>query len=375
MAENTNKESLDNAADISARERLSEQLKLFRMVATEYSKKGILKSTRAMLPILEGYAGSRVNVDGLETGVNENESEIDSSRKLSDAELTVLKAAGAKFAFETIELASLAYPPVEGIEPYRAEKNKETGRYPAPHLGQLISVGIAVQQYMSDKQDDNCAKDENVNSDELASLDNNAIRRQSILLTAVSADEYAYIQGPVEPVTIRRVAMNQRTLNQKSSAITGEPYYVQPTSRSASQSMRRQQMTANTQLQAPTTHVCSSCGGHASYASSSNVARYDENGECASTSDISCETQWRLRDCFKVALCEFLTCVGEEFCQDGSFKTPAGKSAADVLVDCLGSAACSALQCVPNAICGPRPDDSCIPPPALECNFAVEERD
>ena len=170
--------------------------------------------------------------------------------------------------------------------------------------------------------------------------------------------------------------MNQRTLNKQSSAITGAQYNAQPVSRSASLATRRQQTQAKTQLQAPTTHVCSSCGGiNASFASSSNVARYDENGECASTSDISCETRWRLRDCFKVAVCEFLTCVGEEFCQDGSFKTPAGKSASDVLLDCLGSAACSALQCVPNAICAPRPDDSCIPPPALECNFAVEERD
>ncbi len=375
MAENTNKESLDNAANTSARERLFEQMKLFNMIATEYSKKGVVKTTRTMLPMIEGYAGSRVTVDGQETGVNENESESGSARKLSDGEWTVLKAAGAKLAFETIELASLAYPSVDGIEPYRAEKNKETGQYPAPHLGQLLSVGLAVQQYMADKQDDDCAKNEDVNSDELASLDNNAIRRQPILLTAVSSDEYAYIQGPVEPVTIRRVAMNQRSLNQKSGAITGPQYYNQTASSSASQSMRQQQMTANTQLQASSPHVCSSCGGQSSFASSSNVARYDEDGKCASTSDISCETKWRLRDCFKVAACEFLNCIGDEFCADGTFKTPAGKSPSEVLLGCLGSAACTALQCVPNAICAPRPDDSCIPPPALECNFAVEERD
>jgi hypothetical protein len=372
MAENTNKESLDNAANTSARERLFEQMKLFSMIATEYSKKGVVKTTRTMLPMIEGYADSRVNADGQETG----EIESGSARKLSDGEWTVLKAAGAKLAFETIELASLAYPAVEGIEPYRAEKNKETGQYPAPHLGQLLSVGLAVQQYMAVKQDDDCAKNEDVNSDELISLDNNANRRQPILLTAVSSDEYAYIQGPVEPVTIRRVAMNQRSLNQKSGAITGPQYYNQPASSSASQSMRQQQMTANTQLKASSPHVCSSCGGgQASFASSSNLARYDENGECASTSDISCETKWRLRDCFKVAVCELLTCIGEEFCEDGSFQTPLGKTASEVLKDCLGSAACSALQCVPNAICAPRPDDSCIPPPALECNFAVEERD
>lgn len=167
--------------------------------------------------------------------------------------------------------------------------------------------------------------------------------------------------------------MNQRTLNQKSGAITGPQYYIQPASGSASQSMRQQQVASNTQLQT-SPHVCSSCGGgQTSFASNSNVARYDENGECASTSDISCETKWRLRDCLKVATCEFLNCIENEFCEDGTFNLGAVNSTA--LVDCLGTALCSALQCVPNAICAPRPDDSCVPPPALECNFAVEERD
>ena len=136
--------------------------------------------------------------------------------------------------------------------------------------------------------------------------------------------------------------------------------------------------------------VCGTCGCGTSQ--SASVARYDSDGSCASWFDISCETQWRLRDCLKLTLCEFLACVADSYCASGSFEKPievdadgnpvfdpvtgqpVEKDLGDVLMECLCESACTVLHCVPDAICGPRQSE-CIPPPALECNFAVEEKD
>jgi len=124
--------------------------------------------------------------------------------------------------------------------------------------------------------------------------------------------------------------------------------------------------------------VCSSCGASSQ---STSVARYNDEGNCASTTGISCETKWQMRDCLKLGLCEFLVCVANEFCVNGKFQMPVDESGeekglGDVLTDCMGGALCSVAHCLPNAICGPKQNNDCIPPPpALECNFAVEEKD
>jgi hypothetical protein len=102
------------------------------------------------------------------------------------------------------------------------------------------------------------------------------------------------------------------------------------------------------------------------------MARYDDEGNCAKVTSISCETRWELRDCFKVALCDFLSCVADEMCTDGKF---VDWPDASQMKDCFGNALCTLLQCLPNAICGPKQDMECLPPPALECNYAVEERE
>ena len=124
---------------------------------------------------------------------------------------------------------------------------------------------------------------------------------------------------------------------------------------------------------------CASCGC-VSF-KSTTVARYDEQGNCASPGQISCETQWQMRDCLKLAFCEFLSCLGNQMCVDSKFEMPVDaatgetKTVGEVLLCCLGESFCTVLHCLPEAICGPRQDNDCIPPPALECNYAVEEKD
>lgn len=124
----------------------------------------------------------------------------------------------------------------------------------------------------------------------------------------------------------------------------------------------------------------SSCGCGTNVQTSSS-ARYDKNGECASTSDISCETQWQMRDCVKVGVCEFMICFADQLCPNGEFEMPKDengdeKDLGDVLLCCLGTAFCTVAHCLPNAICAPKPNTNCVaPPPVIECNYAVEEKD
>jgi hypothetical protein len=130
------------------------------------------------------------------------------------------------------------------------------------------------------------------------------------------------------------------------------------------------------------THSVGSSCGCVSSCQTTSLARYDEDGKCADWGDISCETQWQIRDCLKVGFCEFIVCIADEFCPNGKFEMPVDektgeeKDLGDVLLCCLGSAVCSIAHCVPNAICVPKQNNDCIPPrPVIECNFAVEEKD
>ena len=63
---------------------------------------------------------------------------------------------------------------------------------------------------------------------------------------------------------------------------------------------------------------CARCAGLRQFA----PARYDADGRCAPVTDVSCDTRWRVRECFKVALCDLLRCLGEQMCEEnGRFDT------------------------------------------------------
>lgn len=188
----------------SARSRLMEQLKMVGTIATMAAGQGMIKTVRLAKPVLSGY-----------TGCNDQQ-KYDSARdeelppdQLTNGEKMLLVDAGTKLAYETIELATLAYPPAEGLEPFRAVKDKN-GCYPAPHLAHLLSLNKAIQEMIGDTFSENDKKPE-------LSSDNFSVS-QPVVLMALNGDEYAYLTSPIEPKTIRRVALNQRntTLNQNT---------------------------------------------------------------------------------------------------------------------------------------------------------------
>ena len=77
---------------------------------------------------------------------------------------------------------------------------------------------------------------------------------------------------------------------------------------------------------------------------------------------ISCETKAALRDCVKVALCDFVRCVTDVLCPSGKFDANVfnNQATAQQLTNCIGQLACSFLHCLPDALC-PEP---CEPPAA-----------
>ena len=99
-------------------------------------------------------------------------------------------------------------------------------------------------------------------------------------------------------------------------------------------------------------------------------ARYEEDGSCSPLFDISCETRWRVRECFKIAFCDLLRCLGEELCEDGQFAEDPELGA------CLERFVCSILTCLPEAICPSGGEEICCLPAdtvSCGCNFAVGE--
>lgn len=114
------------------------------------------------------------------------------------------------------------------------------------------------------------------------------------------------------------------------------------------------------------------CGcGCATAAAPAPKKSYD-SADCP-TFAISCETKAALRDCAKVALCDFMRAIANTLCPGGRFDSNVfnNPDITKQLVDSVGQLACSFVHCVPDALCGPT-----CPPPATSCeplcDYAVE---
>jgi len=125
------------------------------------------------------------------------------------------------------------------------------------------------------------------------------------------------------------------------------------------------------------TERCSGCGGGGGGCSCGSKSTRTYDREQCPTFAISCETKNALRDCVKVALCDFARCLADALCPDGRYDSAIwqgqkGEDTQKKLNDCIGQLACSFLHCLPDALC---PPEDCVPPPPVEClpcGFAVE---
>ena len=223
---------------------------------------------------------------------------------------------------------------------------------------------------------------------------------QNVAYIAVAPGEYQYVSGPLSPTQIRRSAMRERAYGQPQLAMLARRdnrFEVMPeTGGGQSAMMMRGPMTAEQYgrqalgargMGMGMSHGgcgcggscggsgscgcgCSSCGTGGGFAFS--PARRKEDGECDSLFKISCETKWRVRECFKHSLCDLLRCVGDKLCEDDKLSTTVTPGKA--LVECLEGFVCSLVNCLPEAICPPPPPSSVCITQTLndcDCNFAV----
>lgn len=377
------------AEEASARERMLKAGRLAWGVTGTAAKSAADFAYRSALPLMALYAAKSVD-DGQDGG----DASDDEVRKRNRA---IANAAGTKALLELVEIASVTHPLYDGATPYAYSSD---GRAAAPHMRHILSLALAAQSLFERvKQDD--PKGEQ-GSDVGGTDGNPAIPPdQRVAFIAVAPGEYQYVSGPLSPTAIRRSAMRERSYGQPAlatlayrqnafSAIAANapqggqsalaaPMTAQQYGRQALAARRTSAARGGCGCGGSGSCGCAGrcgcgggascgCGGGGGYAFP--PARRNEDGECASLFQISCETKWRLRECFKQSLCDLLRCLGEELCEDGQIATGTKPD----LGKCLEGFVCSLVDCLPEAICPPPPPSTvCITqePRDCDCNFAV----
>ena len=328
---------------------------------------------------------------------------------LTAGELAILALALAKLAYEIGELA-LYNPDVDASGRMPDFQLDEQGRAPALGLAHMIAAARWWDSYSS-RQDTAYERARRTSS--------SSTPRQSsaALLTAARTQQYSqtsrYSYANTSTVSTG-VAMTKTTsrgcgscggaARAATTAYTSASRATAPYVRSSSavpSYATRLAGNASTAARMPATSNCGcGCGGGTSTSSNGcgcgctpqtcgcgcgarpttcgcgsglPATRTYDSALCPAFA-ISCETKTALRDCVKVALCDFMRCIADTFCPGGRFDSDVfnDPNIYKELVDCVGQLACSFVHCVPDALCGPEcsttPTNDCQPC----CDYAVE---
>lgn len=364
---------------LSARMRMLMQGLEWAALGARAGRKALSAGLKASVPLMEAYAGVRAREFKPPTDRKGSPVGGNTMLELDFGQTQVVRAAGAKLFAETLEIASVTHPAYEGAPVYSAAI--VNGTRPPIHLAHLISAYRLAQEVFRPEPGEEQPAPE---------ID----PQRTVLFMAVAPGEYVAATGPQSPAQIRRAAMRERSYNPPPLAImanNNQPV-AQPLAMAAASASRS--MTAvvphaagsGAMAAAGARSGCGggrgcrcgcSCGGGAGHCSCGRCRhyqfgppRYNDDGSCKSVGTISCETQWRMRDCLKFAFCDTLRCMAEEMCEDGKFKEDSN------LGDCVEIFLCSLISCLPEAICPESEKDPCRPTaatPGCGCNFAVQE--
>jgi len=336
---------------------------------------------RALMPLIEAYSAQRVQ--GQEGG------DAAGAFGLKRGEELVLKAGAQKAFLELVEIASTTHPVYPNAPAFVAYN--AAGAAQTPHLVHLLALAAAAKALLGEPGD---AADGDDGNDEPAAPQIPAA--QSVLFMPLAPGEYAVHAGPLTPREIRRMAMRQRSYTPPQparlvSAANARTLVVGPAPAGQPRALQGRAASASggayggaaygSSAAASYRSVGCGCGGRSGCARCARLrqfapARYDADGRCAPVTDVSCDTRWRVRDCFKVALCDLLRCLGEQMCdENGRFDTVNKPDYGA----CLETFVCSIVSCLPDAICPP-PQRACCPAPdpgcgpaSDDCNYAVGE--
>ncbi|HSW23699.1 MAG TPA: hypothetical protein VLJ62_13090 [Burkholderiaceae bacterium] len=328
---------------------------------------------RVLLPLIELYAARR-SAEG--EGADEK-----GSLGFKRGEQAVLRAAGEKAFLEMVEIASHTHPVFEGAPVFSAAPVE--GRVATPHLVHLLALAAAAEAFWDERFGD-------AEPPPPPPPPPSVPPEQSVVFIAAAPGEYAMRSGPMTPREIRRISMRQRSFTPPPQAVLSSAPNARALTLSRADGGTAESVAyaAHAQPAYPVRKGGGSgraggCGcGKGSAATCScgkaaTVARYDEDGSCASPLDVSCDARWRIRECFQVAICDLLRCVGDQLCEDGQLAPKPDLGA------CLEGFVCSLVTCLPDAICPPpaKPcppcgSEPCLPAPGASscaCNYAVGE--
>jgi hypothetical protein len=340
-----------------------------------------IAAIKTLTPVLAAYARQQDSAD-----------ESASGGGLNDRDLAALKGAGSTALLELIEISSVTNPIFAGAPAYHRYDAER--RFQPPHMMHLMALVMAAQaalgQDRASAQQAASGKDDSGNAAAVPPAPG-----QTVAYLAVAPGEYAAVSGPVTPPKSRRSAMRERSYNSPNPAMLARranPLRVVSAPRGAQAAMMASggshqaagyAASAQANPYAMRQPGCPSCGGSSSNSCTCHSAggsrqfppaRYKDDGSCASVLKVSCDTQWRIRECLKIALCDLIRCLGTGLCEDGKF---ASSPDPDYFTNCLEGFACSLLACLPDAICPPPlPPEICCEPLQLascDCNFAVGE--
>ena len=361
MAENgTNGDDRDDVKRrLNSRIHFFEQAVEMLRVGAMTGRRALTATLRGALPLFEVYSAMRVD----DVAIDDDRGKVNAVG-LNPAQMKVVNAAVLKATTELIEITSVTHP-VPGAKPYVAVNDR--GQRQVPHLSHLISLWLAGQWFLGFRDNKFPGRDEEQPEEPAIAPDN-----RGVAYMAVAPGEFEETRGPIAPIDLRRSAMRMRTYYTPEPAImannnqpisqplrmtSGAQSTMVPLSAATGPQMGVEPMQGGRAMasRVPGTSSCVSggrCGPSNGLmrAGSMSPARYKADGTCESVWDISCETRWRIRECFKVAFCDMLRCLAEEICEDEK-EAPAADTRE---TDCGEVFFCSLLRCLPDAICPPR---------------------
>jgi hypothetical protein len=331
-----------------------------------WASRAFVGGLRALLPLVDEYARTKHPNDDFERG---------SAGSLSNDERKAYSEAAARLVYEGAAALRANSPQ---NKPETVDRDPKTGRYPPLTVADGV---LAVRALQSLLKTESKPKVEAAPASEVAVV--------ASLVEVVS---------PRSPREIRSVAMQQRKAVQalnaggsaRAYAARNQAYAVGAGPRvlgGASAPARASKGQAAVVYRAPKGGC--GCGGPSASSlrpavralgcpdcgqpTPEPLATRNAEGKCEPNPlQISCDTQVKLKQCVKSVLCDTLWCLEAAICKNGqpSFKGVTGQT----FIDCLGTALCSLIRCVPEVLCPPQTECGPLLPRAdIECNYAVEE--
>ncbi|MBK4216485.1 hypothetical protein JJJ17_11160 [Paracoccus caeni] len=382
---NTRTNTANDPREAAAEARMnagSEMLRQLAIAGAALGGRAAIGALRVSVPMLEVYASTTREIEEQQAG------KLPAGRLerlgMARGEALVVRRAAGKALLESIEISSLLYPVYDGAPVYRMRGDNEQSN--APQLVHLLALGRAAAAIWARWNASQERPEPEVPEEEFHPAS------RTVAYVATAPGEYRYLSAPQQPAEIRRYAMRQRSLNMPQQAMlaySGNPSVLAPASmaragapvavagagraaaaRSPSQSAARQHADCGCGCGGSSggAHDSCGCGCGSGHGRAFSPARYTDDGRCANLLSISCETRWRIRECFKMSFCDLLRCMGNELCDRDETTRPD-------LGACVEDFICNLLHCLPEAICPPEAAEPCCGPAPADhscgCSFAV----